>query len=241
MAAAGEDKNNDLYAVLGLKKECTAAELRNAYKKLALRWHPDRCSASGNSKYVEEAKKKFQAIQEAYSVLYDENKRILYDVGFYDSDDDENGMGEFLNEMATMMSQNKPNKNGEESFEDLQELFHEMFQSDIEAFGSSSHARNPSSCSSSLFASCGESSKAANKRNSSDMNSGKIKIEDSPGFDAHFQGFCMGAVHQEDFIKGKRVGGIPGRAGHTGGLAGSRKCHLVMMYLFSTEYSSISA
>lgn len=30
-------------------------------------WHPDRCSASGNSKFVEEAKKKFQAIQEAYS------------------------------------------------------------------------------------------------------------------------------------------------------------------------------
>lgn len=31
------------------------------------RWHPDRCSALGNSMYVEEAKKKFQAIQEAYS------------------------------------------------------------------------------------------------------------------------------------------------------------------------------
>ena len=31
------------------------------------KWHPDRCSASGNSKSVEEAKKKFQAIQEAYS------------------------------------------------------------------------------------------------------------------------------------------------------------------------------
>jgi len=31
------------------------------------KWHPDRCSASGNVKFVEEAKKKFQAIQEAYS------------------------------------------------------------------------------------------------------------------------------------------------------------------------------
>ncbi|GKC56785.1 hypothetical protein Tco_1084383, partial [Tanacetum coccineum] len=30
-------------------------------------WHPDRCSASGDTKYVEEAKKKFQAVQEAYS------------------------------------------------------------------------------------------------------------------------------------------------------------------------------
>ena len=34
---------------------------------LGQRWHPDRCSASGNSKFVEEAKKKFQAIQQAYS------------------------------------------------------------------------------------------------------------------------------------------------------------------------------
>lgn len=34
------------------------------------KWHPDRCSASGNVKFVEEAKKKFQAIQEAYSGNY---------------------------------------------------------------------------------------------------------------------------------------------------------------------------
>lgn len=34
--AAGEEKSNDFYAVLGLKKECTASELRNAYKRLAL-------------------------------------------------------------------------------------------------------------------------------------------------------------------------------------------------------------
>ncbi|GFZ11653.1 chaperone DnaJ-domain superfamily protein [Actinidia rufa] len=143
--AAEEEKRSDFYGVLGLKKECSAAELRNAYKKLALRWHPDRCSASGNSKYVEEAKKKFQAIQEAYSVLSDVNKRFMYDVGVYDCDDDENGMGDFLNEMAVMMTQNMSNKNGEESFEELQELFKEMFQS--EAFGSTSQNVTPNSCS----------------------------------------------------------------------------------------------
>ncbi|KAK1575260.1 hypothetical protein Q3G72_003900 [Acer saccharum] len=133
MAANGGEKSNDFYKVLGLNKECTATELRDAYKKLALRWHPDRCSASGNSKFIEEAKKKFQGIQHAYSVLSDANKRFLYDVGVYDSDDDddENGMGDFLNEMANMMSQTKTNeKNGEESFEKLQELFEEMFHGD---------------------------------------------------------------------------------------------------------------
>ena len=34
--ASGDDKSTDFYAVLGLKKECSATELRNAYKKLAL-------------------------------------------------------------------------------------------------------------------------------------------------------------------------------------------------------------
>ncbi|XP_028774426.1 dnaJ homolog subfamily B member 6 isoform X3 [Neltuma alba] len=145
--ANGEEKGNDFYAVMGLDKECTESELRNAYKKLAMKWHPDRCSASGNSKFVEEAKKKFQAIQQAYSVLSDANKRFLYDIGVYDSDDDDIGMGDFLNEMAAMMSQTKPNENGEESFEELQQLFEDMFQSDIGCSGSDSHTA--ASCSAS--------------------------------------------------------------------------------------------
>ncbi|KAI3786225.1 hypothetical protein L1987_45360 [Smallanthus sonchifolius] len=94
----------DFYQVLGLNKACTETELKAAYKKLALKWHPDRCS---DSKYVEEAKNKFQAIQEAYSVLSDVNKRFLYDVGVYDSDDDQDA--DFMSEMAVLMSQNKPN------------------------------------------------------------------------------------------------------------------------------------
>ncbi|XP_042480399.1 dnaJ homolog subfamily B member 6-like isoform X2 [Macadamia integrifolia] len=132
--ADGDEKSTDFYAVLGLKKECTASELRNAYKKLALRWHPDRCSASGNSNLEDEAKKNFQSIQEAYSVLSDANKRFLYDLGAYDGDDnDENGMGDFLGEMAVKMKETKSSEKGKESFEDLQELFDEMFQSDPDA------------------------------------------------------------------------------------------------------------
>ncbi|XVF74254.1 hypothetical protein PTKIN_Ptkin13bG0095500 [Pterospermum kingtungense] len=148
--ANGGEKNNDFYGVLGLNKECTPAELKTAYKKLALRWHPDRCSASGNSMFVEEAKKKFQAIQQAYSVLSDANKRFLYDVGAYDSDENETGMGDFLNEMAVMMSQTKSSENGEESFEELQELFEEIFQSDIDSFRSGGQSTSSCSASSSL-------------------------------------------------------------------------------------------
>ena len=59
----------DLYAVLGLSKECSDADLKLAYRKLAMRWHPDRCSSSSGTKRMEEAKEKFQEIQGAYSGL----------------------------------------------------------------------------------------------------------------------------------------------------------------------------
>ncbi|XP_022999993.1 dnaJ homolog subfamily B member 6-like isoform X2 [Cucurbita maxima] len=179
------EKNDDLYGVLGLKKECTKAELKNAYKKLAMKWHPDRCSAAGNSKLVEEAKNKFQTIQQAYSVLSDANKRMLYDVGVYDGDDDEDdmGMGDFLTEMVSMMDQTNPNKNGEESFENLQELFQEMLNDDVEGFRPSSHANYVSSSSSS--SSYSECSSSSDNRNLSGMNS-------TNSFEAHVQGFSMG-------------------------------------------------
>ncbi|KAJ1281335.1 hypothetical protein BS78_04G298200 [Paspalum vaginatum] len=132
-AAAGEG-GGDLYAVLGLKKECSDAELKVAYRKLAMRWHPDRCSSSSSVKHMEEAKEKFQEIQGAYSVLGDANKRLLYDVGVYDDEDDEDsmqGMGNFIGEMAQMMSQVRPTR--QESFEELQQLFVDMFQSDLDS------------------------------------------------------------------------------------------------------------
>ncbi|XP_022964287.1 uncharacterized protein LOC111464347 isoform X2 [Cucurbita moschata] len=198
------EQNDDLYGVLGLKKECTKAELKNAYKKLAMKWHPDRCSAAGNSKFVEEAKNKFQTIQQAYSVLSDANKRLLYDVGVYDGDDDEDdmGMGDFLTEMVSMMDQTNPNpnENGEESFEKLQELFQEMLNDDVEGFRPSSHANYVSSSSSSSYSECSSSS---DNRNLSGMNN-------TNSFEAHVQGFSMG----EEEEKGARAG-IGGGNGRT--------------------------
>ncbi|PWA80860.1 dnaJ domain-containing protein [Artemisia annua] len=199
---ANGDESSDFYQVLGLKKGCTDVEVKNAYKKLAMRWHPDRCSAFGSSKHVEEAKKKFQAIQEAYSVLSNENKRFLYDVGVYDSDDEENGMSDFLSEMAEMMSQNKPAENGEESFEQLKNLFDEMFQSDIESLDSSSQTGSSTSYSS-LFSSCGESS-YCNKRGSSEMSNTKVE-------EPELHEFCIG------------TGGLPTGRGRNTRKGSSRK------------------
>ncbi|KAI3759803.1 hypothetical protein L6452_07872 [Arctium lappa] len=204
MGVNGE-KSRDFYKVLGLKKECTETELKNAYKKLALKWHPDRCSAAGDSKYVEEAKKKFQAIQEAYSVLSDANKRFLYDVGVYDSDDDENGMADFMSEMAAMMSQNKPNENGE-SFEELKDLFEDLFESDVESFGWTSHSETSTSYSSSSLS----SSASSNKRGSSTMSN--TKTEDPLCFDARFRGFSLGTGgYKERSGGGRRAASRKGR------------------------------
>ncbi|XP_050383877.1 uncharacterized protein LOC126800541 isoform X2 [Argentina anserina] len=243
--ANGEEKAKDYYALLGLKKECSDLELRNAYKKLAMRWHPDRCSASGNSKFVEEAKQKFQDIQQAYSVLSDANKRFLYDVGAYESDDDGNGMGDFLSEMAVMMSQTKPNENGGESFEQLKELFEEMFQGDVESYSSSSQPLASCSNSSSSYTCYSESSTPNNKRNSSEMNYGNMNYcqttLDNSGFDAHFHNFCVGAGSQQGIGKGMSDRErIPG--GETGRRREGRKQKVTSGHdVSSNDNSGISA
>jgi len=66
--------SDDYYAVLGLKKQATQEEIKKAYKKSALKWHPDK-----NPEIKTEAERKFQKISEAYEVLSDEKKRSIYD------------------------------------------------------------------------------------------------------------------------------------------------------------------
>ncbi|KAF3339326.1 dnaJ subfamily B member 6-like isoform X1 [Carex littledalei] len=128
---AGE-RTGDLYTILGVNKDCSSEELRFAYKRLAMRWHPDKCSSSSNSICMEQANQKFQKIQGAYSVLSDSNKRFLYDVGVYDSDDEDSntGLTEILDEVFEMMNQTKSSENGPESLDELQRLFEDIFSSD---------------------------------------------------------------------------------------------------------------
>lgn len=63
----------DYYEVLGISKSAKADEVKKAYRKMALKYHPDR--NPGDT----EAEKKFKEISEAYEVLSDDQKRQLYD------------------------------------------------------------------------------------------------------------------------------------------------------------------
>lgn len=64
----------DYYLLLGVSKSATADEIKKAYRKLAMQFHPDK--NQGNKK----AEEKFKEISEAYEVLSDEKKRQNYDL-----------------------------------------------------------------------------------------------------------------------------------------------------------------
>ena len=66
--------NTEYYEILGLNKTASDNEIKKAYKKLALKWHPDK-----NKENPQAAESKFKEISEAYGILSDPEKRKIYD------------------------------------------------------------------------------------------------------------------------------------------------------------------
>jgi DnaJ family protein C protein 7 len=82
-----KSKRKDLYKILDVAKNADEDEIKKAYKKQALRWHPDKHHDSDEDH--REAEKRFKDIGEAYAILSDRQKRHRYDSGV-DVEDIEN-------------------------------------------------------------------------------------------------------------------------------------------------------
>ncbi|MBR3500974.1 MAG: molecular chaperone DnaJ [Bacteroidales bacterium] len=71
-------EKRDYYEVLGLQKGASEDDIKQAYRKAALKWHPDRW-VNGTDAEKKTAEEKFKEASEAYSVLSDKDKRAKYD------------------------------------------------------------------------------------------------------------------------------------------------------------------
>jgi len=132
-------RSSSYYNVLGIRKDASVSDVRTAYRKLAMKWHPDRYAR--NPGVAGEAKRRFQQIQEAYSVLNDESKRSMYDAGLYDPhDDDDDDFCDFMQEMISMMNNVKDEG---DSLEDLQRMFTDIVGGDGVSFDNPRGSKRP--------------------------------------------------------------------------------------------------
>ncbi|XP_012135622.1 dnaJ homolog subfamily B member 6 isoform X1 [Megachile rotundata] len=78
----------DYYKVLEVQRTASSGDIKKAYRKLALKWHPDK-----NPENLDEANKRFKEISEAYEVLIDDAKRRTYDQRLYQKASSRPGRG----------------------------------------------------------------------------------------------------------------------------------------------------
>lgn len=81
---AKKAKRKDYYKILGVEKTATDDVIKKAYRKMALKWHPDKNGETEETR--KEAEAKFKDVNEAYSILSDAQKRQRYDSGVDEND-----------------------------------------------------------------------------------------------------------------------------------------------------------
>ena len=100
--------NKDYYEILGVKKNATEQEIKSAFRKLSLQWHPDRQQGKSDAE-KKHAEEMFKDISAAYDTLSDKDKRAKYDM--YGADEygnmhqsDSMDMDDFMARHADMFS-----------------------------------------------------------------------------------------------------------------------------------------
>jgi len=87
-----EAKKKDYYKILGVDKTANENDIKKSYRKLALKYHPDKHKAD-SEKEKTESDAMFKDINEAYSVLSDKKKREMFDNGIDPEGQDFTGGG----------------------------------------------------------------------------------------------------------------------------------------------------
>jgi DnaJ family protein B protein 4 len=73
-------KKDDFYKLLGVERTCSAEDIKKAYRKLAMKWHPDK-HVQDTAEEKKIAEDKFKEINQAYEILGNPNTRKQYDMG----------------------------------------------------------------------------------------------------------------------------------------------------------------
>jgi molecular chaperone DnaJ len=94
-------KNRDFYQILGVDRGATPQEIKKSFRKLSLKYHPDKVDESDEK---ENAAKKYQEIVEAHDVLKDASKKRKYDIGIYDDGSGCGGGGGYDDFFSTFTS-----------------------------------------------------------------------------------------------------------------------------------------